>query len=64
MPTRRLPDPPEPKGGYTRTRPHCRHPEHDPPKMIVYKAGTYEHTCPACGHVTVFTVLGPKWSAA
>jgi len=34
----------------------CRHPEHDPPRMIVLSPGTYEHECPGCGHVTTFTV--------
>ena len=34
----------------------CRHPEHDPPNMMVFEPGIYEHTCPACGHVTRFVV--------
>jgi hypothetical protein len=34
----------------------CFHREHYPPSMMVFKPGTYEHTCPACGHVTIFTV--------
>jgi hypothetical protein len=36
----------------------CRDPEHDPPSMMVFKPGVYEHTCPTCGHVTEFTVRG------
>jgi hypothetical protein len=34
----------------------CRHPEHKPPMHIVLEPGTYEHTCPACGNKTIFTV--------
>lgn len=42
----------------------CLCPEHDPPMFFVYEPGTHKWTCPACGHVTVFTVplvycLGP-----
>lgn len=36
----------------------CRSSEHNPPNMIVLEPGTYEHTCPQCGHKTVFTVGG------
>lgn len=39
----------------------CRHPEHDPPTMIVLQPGTYRHTCPACGNQVVFVVSpGPS----
>ena len=49
MPTRKIADsPPRP----------CRHPDHNPPGMRVFKPGTYEHTCPACGKKLVFTVDG------
>jgi len=34
----------------------CMHPEHEPPKHIVLSPGQYEHTCPACGKVSRFTV--------
>lgn len=34
----------------------CLHPEHGPPSMRVFDPGVYEHTCPACGKKTVFTV--------
>lgn len=34
----------------------CRHPEHNPPGMIVLPPGAYEHECPGCGAKTVFTV--------
>lgn len=27
----------------------CRHPEHNPPGMIVLEPGNYEWTCPGCG---------------
>lgn len=39
----------------------CRDPDHDPPKHMVYPVGVYEHTCPTCGKVTVFTVTRPLW---
>lgn len=26
----------------------CRHPEHNPPGMIVLSPGIYEHECPGC----------------
>jgi len=32
----------------------CRHPEHNPPTMIVLEPGLYEHTCPACGKKIIF----------
>ena len=34
----------------------CNHPEHNPPNMMVLEPGTYQHTCPACGKKTIFTV--------
>ena len=34
----------------------CRHPEHNPPNMIVLSPGKYEYTCPGCGGKTIFTV--------
>lgn len=37
----------------------CRHPEHNPPNMIVLEPGVYEHTCPACGKKQTF-VVRPK----
>ena len=30
----------------------CKNPEHRPPMHICLQPGTYEYTCPACGHVT------------
>ncbi len=39
----------------------CRHPEHDPPRHVVLSPGVWEHTCPGCGHRTVFTVGGARW---
>jgi len=39
----------------------CRNPEHNPPMYIVLPPGVYEHTCPGCGAVQVFTVSGPTW---
>jgi hypothetical protein len=34
----------------------CRHPEHNPPTMIVLEPGVYEHTCPNCGNKITFTI--------
>lgn len=34
----------------------CSHPEHYPPSHMVLPPGRYEHTCPACGRRTEFTV--------
>lgn len=51
MSLRRLPD----AEAWKRPKP-CYHPEHDPPGMIVLEPGSYEYTCPQCGHSTVFTV--------
>lgn len=36
--------------------PPCQHPEHNPPNMMVFKPGMYEHTCPGCGKTQIFTV--------
>lgn len=47
-PTKKIADAPVP----------CFHPEHDPPSMMVFEPGTYEHTCPSCGKKVVFTVGG------
>jgi hypothetical protein len=41
---------------YTPPAQACRHPEHDPPKMIVLPAGAHTYQCPACGHTTTFHV--------
>ena len=39
----------------------CTDPSHNPPGMMVYEDGHYEHTCPGCGHVTSFVVRKPRW---
>lgn len=30
---------------------------------MVYSSGVWEHTCPSCSHVTVFTVEAATWRA-
>jgi hypothetical protein len=41
----------------------CRHPEHDPPSMIVLDLGVWEHTCPGCGKTqTIVVPHGPTMS--
>lgn len=37
----------------------CRHPEHNPPSMIVLAPGVYEHTCPGCKQVQTVVVSPP-----
>ena len=34
----------------------CRHPEHEPPGMIVLDPGRYEYTCPGCGRAITINV--------
>jgi len=50
MPTRKISD--------DEPRP-CTHPEHNPPSMMVFENGLWEHICPACGHRQVFRVSKP-----
>ena len=37
-------------------KPPCRHPEHNPPNMVVLDPGTYIYACPGCLQETVFSV--------
>ncbi len=48
MPTKKIADLPRQQ--------YCRHPEHNPPSMIVLPPGIYEHTCPSCGRRVTFRV--------
>jgi hypothetical protein len=32
--------------------------DHNPPSMMAWPPGVYEHTCSACGYKTIFTVYG------
>lgn len=34
----------------------CNHPEHNPPNMRLFEAGTYKHTRPFCGEIRIFTI--------
>ena len=34
----------------------CFDPEHNPPNMMVWEPGVYEHTCPGCGNKQRFVV--------
>ncbi len=34
----------------------CNNHEHNPPSMMVFEPGTYEHECPGCGAKQVFVV--------
>jgi len=58
MPTRKIADMPLPD----QWRRVCTHPEHNPPSMMVYQPGVYEHTCPGCGRRVTFTVPMVWWS--
>ena len=42
----------------------CRHPDHEPAKMVVRPPGLYEHSCPGCGALTYFTVDGLIWATS
>jgi hypothetical protein len=46
MPTTKISDAPRP----------CLSTEHNPPMHMAYSPGTYEHTCPSCGHKLRFVV--------
>ena len=46
MPTKKIADPPK----------FCSNPEPNPPSMMVFPPGTYEHTWPVCGRKMTFTV--------
>jgi len=35
---------------------HCRDKDHRPAAMLVRPPGVYEHTCPACGKIVIFTI--------
>ena len=61
MPTRRLPETKEAGPWVHREEAPCFHPEHRPPAHQVFRPGRYEHTCPACGKVTFFTVNAPVY---
>lgn len=39
----------------------CSSPDHNPPQHMVFPSGVYEHECPLCGRITVFTVIKPSW---
>lgn len=55
MPLRRIDD-----DSNAWTPPHrCRHPEHNPPNMIVLPPGLYEHECPNCHAKQRFRVPEP-----
>ena len=49
MPTIKIKD-------YTKEPYPCMSPSHNPPSHQVFTGGEYEHTCPACSHVTKFFV--------
>lgn len=34
----------------------CRNPNHNPPGMMVYQPGLWEHTCPSCKRSFTFIV--------
>jgi hypothetical protein len=36
----------------------CLHPMHNPPSLMVFSPGEYEHTCPGCGNTIRFSVPG------
>jgi hypothetical protein len=34
----------------------CRDPGHNPPTMMLFEPGIYEHECPSCHNKMIFTV--------
>lgn len=54
MPTRKIAEP--------NNRGYCRDREHNPPSMMVYENGLYEHECPSCGAKQRFRVNKPTFS--
>lgn len=60
MPTKKIGDVPE---GFESSFPSaprpCRDSEHNPPSMRVFEPGVYEHTCPRCKAMQIFTVQKP-----
>ncbi len=38
----------------------CNCPEHNPPLMMVFPDGVYEHVCPRCKHKSHFTIRNPR----
>lgn len=47
---------PEENEQWKQYREPCRHPEHDPPGMIVLPPGLHRWQCPACGAECTFRV--------
>lgn len=58
MTTRKISDLPKPHDGWSHKKRMCISPYHLPPSHRVFEPGVYEHTCPMCGNVIVFTVSG------
>ncbi len=54
MPTRKIDNIP----------PLCHDNEHEPPNMMVFEDGLYEHECPSCHHKQIFRVNKPTLSVA
>ena len=50
MPTKKISDDKQDRPCFSR--------DHNPPSMMVFSPGTYEHTCSDCGKKTVFRVNG------
>lgn len=55
MPTRKIADLPKPEG--------CLNRDHNPPSMMVFTPGVYEHECPECGKKTRFVVRGTRYTS-
>lgn len=50
MPTRKIAE------AYIWKKQICHDREHNPPNMMVFSPGTYEHECPSCHVKQVFTI--------
>lgn len=56
-----MPFVPNPEGKWNCSEP-CRHPEHEPPGMIVLPSGAHTWKCPGCGKTITFHVTRPLYS--
>lgn len=60
MPTKKIADLPKYTSEWHGIKERCRDREHNPPSMVVYEPGVYEHTCSSCGNKQTFVVAeGP-----
>lgn len=37
----------------------CLDPNHEPARFLVRSSGTYQHVCPTCGEMDIFSIVNP-----